>query len=70
VHNECDENVDVAFDGVGERPIAGRDDDFKQVGPDRQMSGNSENINHRRHPYVPGAATKKTAEQTSDKRDQ
>jgi len=32
VHDQRDHNVHIAFNGMGERAVAGRDDDFKEVG--------------------------------------
>src|SRR6266481_4107432 len=32
VHDECDQNIDVAFDRVSKGPVAGGNDDFKQIG--------------------------------------
>lgn len=66
VHDERDQNIDVAFDRMGERSVTGRDNDLEQIRPDREMGGNAEEINHRRHPNVTGAAAEKTAEHTAD----
>src|SRR4029077_15969329 len=70
VHNERDQNVDVAFDRMAEGSVAGGDNDLKQVGADREMGRNPNPVNHRRHPDVAGAAAQKSAEQAADERDQ
>jgi hypothetical protein len=62
VHDQCDQNVHVAFYRVTECTVTGRDDDLKKIGPVCEMRRNSENVNHRRHPDVPGASAQKAAE--------
>ena len=69
VHDEGDQNIDIAFDGMTKSAVAGRDDDLKEIGPDREMGRNSENVNHHRHPDVARAAAEKSAEESADKRD-
>ncbi len=70
VHNERNQDVHVAFDCVGEGSITRRDNDLEKIGPDCEMRRDSQNVNHRRHPNVPGASAKKTAEQSADEGDQ
>src|SRR5207248_8903518 len=70
VHDERDQNINVAFDGMSKRSVTGRDNDLEQVGADREMGWNSQNVNHRRHPDVTGAAAEKAAKQSADERDE
>src|SRR5436190_12361974 len=62
VHDQGDQNVHVALHRVCEGSITGRNDDLKKIGADGEMRRNPENVNHRRHPNVAGAAAEKTAE--------
>src|SRR5882724_209339 len=70
VHHQRDHYIDVALDRVGERPVARGDNNFEQVGPDRHVSWNAEQIDHRRHSYVACAAAEEPAEHPSNKRHQ
>src|ERR1035441_10947110 len=49
VHDERDQDVDVPFEGVGERSVAGGDHHFEQISSDGDMRGHAENVHHRRH---------------------
>ena len=62
IHDQRDQNVYVPFNRVAECAVTGRDDDLKKIGPDCEMRRNSENVNHGRHPDVPGASAQKAAE--------
>src|SRR5439155_8564623 len=44
VHNQGDQNIDVALDRVSERSVTGGDDDLKKVRSNSQVSGNGEDI--------------------------
>src|SRR3954470_24676379 len=68
VHDERDQNVDVASEGVAECSVAGRDDDLEKIGTHREMGWNTEDINQHRHADVARAATQKTTKQTADER--
>jgi hypothetical protein len=70
VHHERNHDIDIALDRVRKSPVASRDDDLKEIGSDREMRRDTEDVNHRRHAYVAGAATEKSAENPADKRDQ
>ena len=70
VHNERDQNVHIAFHSVGERSVTGGDDDLEKIGPDSEVGGDSQYVNHRRHSDVTGAAAQKTAKEPAYKRDQ
>ena len=70
VHDERDQNIDVAFDRVRECSVARRDDDLEQIGADGEMCWNSQDVNHRRHADVAGAAAEKAAEKSADKRNE
>src|SRR5437588_1619217 len=70
MHDERDQNIDVAFDRVTERSVAGRDDDLEQVGAHGEVRRNSEHVDEHWHPDVAGAATEKTTEQTANERHQ
>src|ERR1039457_365495 len=56
VHDQRDEDVHVAFEGVGERSIAGGNHDLEQISSDGDMRGHAENVHHRRHANVARAA--------------
>src|SRR4029450_7199732 len=68
VHDQRDQNVYIAFHRVCESSITGRNDDLKKIGANGEMSRNPENINHRGHADVAGAAAEKTAEKSTYKR--
>src|SRR5438270_9998415 len=70
VHDQRDQNIDVAFDRVTERSVTGRDDDLEQVGAHGEVRRNSEHVDEHWHPDVAGAATEKTTEQTANERNQ
>src|SRR5437762_718814 len=70
MHHQGNQYVYVAFDRVGKGAVAGGNDDLKKISADSEMGGNSQDINHRRHPDVTGAAAKKSAAQSADERDQ
>jgi len=62
VHNQRDQDVDVAFYCVAECAVAGGDDDFEKISADCEVRGNSQHVNHGRHPNVTCAAAEKAAE--------
>src|SRR5205085_6384020 len=64
VHHERDQNIDVAFHGVSKSAVTCRDYNFEQIRADREVRRNSQNINHRRHSDVTGAAAEESAEQS------
>src|SRR5436189_23747 len=66
MHHQGNQYVYVAFDRVGKSAVAGGNDDLKKISADSEMGGNSQDINHRRHPDVTGAAAKKPAAQSAD----
>src|SRR5205085_10548596 len=70
MHHQGNQYVHVAFDRVAKSAVAGGNDDLKKIGADREVGWYSEDINHRRHPDVTGAAAKKSAAQSADERDQ
>ena len=61
VHHQRNQNINIAFDGVGKGAVAGGDDDFEKIGADGKMGWNSEDIDHRGHTDVAGTAAKKSA---------
>ena len=62
VHDQRDQDVHVAFGRMAKCSVTGRDDDLEKIGPDREVCRNSENVNHRGHPNVTGAAPEEAAE--------
>lgn len=62
VHNQGDQNIDVAFHRVAKGAVAGGNDDFEKIGSNCEMRGDSKYVNHGRHPNVAGAAAEKAAE--------
>src|SRR5437762_10699184 len=62
VHHQGDQNIDITFDGMSKRAIAGGDHDFKKIRPYRDVSGDAKEIDHRRHTNVPGASAEESAE--------
>lgn len=70
VHDQRNENVDIAFDRVSKRSVTRRNDDFEKIGPYREVGRYSKNVNHRRHADITGAAAKESAAQSTDERDQ
>src|SRR5438874_7804100 len=41
VHDERNQNVHIAFDGMRKSPVTGGDDDLKQIGADGEMGWNA-----------------------------
>src|SRR5437867_12049955 len=70
MHDQRDQNVDVAFDRMSNRSVTRGNDDFKKIRSDGEVRGDSEDVNHRGHPDVTSAAAKKTAEDASNKGDE
>src|SRR5204863_3462625 len=65
MHDQCDQDIDIAFDRVTESAVAGGDDNLEKVGPNREMRRNSQEINHHGHADVTRASSEKTAEQSA-----
>ena len=70
VHDERNQDVHIALNCMGESSITGRDNDLKQIRAHRQVSGNPEHINHRRHPDVTSASAEKAPEHSAHERNQ
>src|ERR1017187_1227945 len=66
VHDQRDQDVHVAFEGVGERSVTGGNHYLEQIGSDGDMRGHAENVHHRRHANVARAATEESAEHAAD----
>src|SRR6267143_5640208 len=52
VHNQRDQDVDVAFYCVAECAVAGGDDDLEKISTYCKMSGNSQHVDHGWHSNV------------------
>ena len=70
MHNQGNQNIHVAFNGVAEGSVARRDDDLKQIGSDSEVCRNSQKINHRGHADITSAPAKKAAEETAHESDE
>ena len=70
MHDERNHDIDIALDRVRKRSVARRDNDFKEIGSDGKVRRDSQDINHRGHSDVAGAATEESAKNSPNKRDQ